>query len=107
MLQRNKVPQPGGLAIIEDKPGVRCDFETECAWTWNVSMADNFKVVTVATLNAINKTERISGPITDLKGTYQTNTKFSTSIYLYKMFSINIHSKWHANSIWKLGSNHI
>lgn len=67
--QRGKFALPNS-GSIDDKPGVRCDFETECAWTWNTSMADSFKVVTVATLNAKNRTERLLGPQTDLKGKY-------------------------------------
>lgn len=52
----------------EDKSGVRCDFETECAWKWNTSLPDSFRVVTVASLAELNKTGNMSGPHSELKG---------------------------------------
>lgn len=66
MTQQNRKYAIGTL--IEDKPGVRCDFEVECAWTWNTSIPDSFKLVTMASLAETNKTGNMSGPHSELKG---------------------------------------
>lgn len=50
---------------IEDSLGVKCNFETECAWTWNKTMSDSFHVVTGGNLTQSNLTGMMPGPATD------------------------------------------
>lgn len=52
---------------IEDTLGVKCNFETECAWTWNASISDTFHVVTGANLSESNLTGMMPGPAADAK----------------------------------------
>lgn len=54
-----------GSSKIEDVLGVKCTFETECAWTWNESIPDGFKVVTGANLTELNMTGLMPGPSAD------------------------------------------
>lgn len=47
--------------------GVKCTFETECAWSWNDTIVDGFEVVTGANLTEANRTGIMPGPLTDSK----------------------------------------
>uniref|UniRef100_A0A1B0CWR4 receptor protein-tyrosine kinase n=1 Tax=Lutzomyia longipalpis TaxID=7200 RepID=A0A1B0CWR4_LUTLO len=50
---------------IDDVLGVKCSFETECAWTWNETIVDGFQVVTGANLTESNRTGIMPGPPAD------------------------------------------
>lgn len=52
---------------IEDMLGVKCTFETECAWIWNTTINDTFHVVTGANLTQTNITGMMPGPVADAK----------------------------------------
>lgn len=47
--------------------GVKCNFETECAWTWNKTVTDTFHVVTGGNLTESNLTGMMPGPAADAK----------------------------------------
>lgn len=53
---------------IEDRLGVKCNFETECAWTWDKTSNDSFQVITGANLSESNLTGMMPGPVADAKG---------------------------------------
>lgn len=50
---------------MEDVLGVKCNFETDCAWTWDESVLDGFTVVTGANLTDSNRTGIMPGPGAD------------------------------------------
>lgn len=52
---------------IEDKLGLKCTFDNECAWTWNTSNSDAFHIVTGANLTETNITGMMPGPAADAK----------------------------------------
>lgn len=50
---------------MEDTLGVKCTFETDCAWTWEEKKIDGFQVVTGVNLTNANRTGLMPGPIAD------------------------------------------
>ncbi|XP_055534113.1 tyrosine-protein kinase receptor [Wyeomyia smithii] len=50
---------------IDDILGVKCNFETECAWTWDEHDQNGFQVVTGANLTESNRTGLMPGPPAD------------------------------------------
>lgn len=50
---------------MEDVLGVKCNFETDCAWTWDENVLDGFTVVTGANLTDSNRTGIMPGPGAD------------------------------------------
>lgn len=50
---------------MEDVLGVKCNFENDCAWTWDENVLDGFTVVTGANLTDSNRTGIMPGPGAD------------------------------------------
>lgn len=50
---------------IEEVLGVKCTFESDCAWTWQKHLSDGFYVVTGANLTESNMTGMMPGPAAD------------------------------------------
>lgn len=50
---------------MEDVLGVKCNFETACAWMWDESVLDGFQTVTGANLTESNRTGIMPGPPAD------------------------------------------
>ncbi|KAG4074940.1 hypothetical protein HA402_009365, partial [Bradysia odoriphaga] len=61
---RALIPQQEGTQM-EDVLGVKCNFETDCAWTWDENVLDGFTVVTGANLTDSNRTGIMPGPGAD------------------------------------------
>ncbi|XP_055839664.1 tyrosine-protein kinase receptor [Episyrphus balteatus] len=53
---------------MEDLLGVKCNFETPCAWKWNENLADGFQIITGTDLSKQNMTGVMPGPVADSKG---------------------------------------
>ncbi|XP_055595581.1 tyrosine-protein kinase receptor [Uranotaenia lowii] len=51
---------------MDDILGVKCNFETECAWHWDENDPSGFQVVTGANLTESNRTGMMPGPGFDL-----------------------------------------
>ncbi|XP_017466502.1 PREDICTED: ALK tyrosine kinase receptor [Rhagoletis zephyria] len=50
---------------IEDQLGVKCTFETPCAWNWSEGLEDGFQVISGTELVKKNMTGLYPGPIAD------------------------------------------
>ncbi|XP_037948147.1 ALK tyrosine kinase receptor [Teleopsis dalmanni] len=50
---------------IEDQLGVKCTFETPCAWKWTENLPDGFQILSGAELAKRNMTGLLPGPIAD------------------------------------------
>ncbi|XP_053962484.1 tyrosine-protein kinase receptor [Anastrepha ludens] len=50
---------------IEDQLGVKCTFETPCAWKWTEDLPDGFQVISGKELVKMNMTGLYPGPIAD------------------------------------------
>lgn len=50
---------------MEDVLGVKCNFETNCAWMWDEVVIDGFQTVTGANLTESNRTGMMPGPAAD------------------------------------------
>lgn len=62
----NQRPQLEVSSDVDDVLGVKCNFETECAWIWNETVVDGFHVVSGANLTDSNRTGIMPGPAADL-----------------------------------------
>ncbi|XP_030566432.1 ALK tyrosine kinase receptor [Drosophila novamexicana] len=50
---------------IEDLLGVKCNFETPCAWIWTENLSDGFQVLSGTELAKKNMTGLLPGPVAD------------------------------------------
>ncbi|KAH8421056.1 hypothetical protein KR222_006577 [Zaprionus bogoriensis] len=50
---------------IEDQLGVKCNFETPCAWRWTENLTDGFQVISGTELAKKNLTGLMPGPVAD------------------------------------------
>ncbi|XP_067626535.1 tyrosine-protein kinase receptor isoform X2 [Eurosta solidaginis] len=50
---------------IEDQLGVKCTFETPCAWNWADGLQDGFQVMSGTELSQKNMTGQFPGPVAD------------------------------------------
>lgn len=50
---------------IEDLLGVKCNFETPCAWAWTENLSDGFQVISGTELAKKNMTGLMPGPVAD------------------------------------------
>ena len=59
----NSVPDQG--SEMDEILGMKCNFETECAWTWDENDQHGFQVVTGVNLTESNRTGLMPGPGAD------------------------------------------
>uniref|UniRef100_A0AAG5DV41 Tyrosine-protein kinase receptor n=1 Tax=Anopheles atroparvus TaxID=41427 RepID=A0AAG5DV41_ANOAO len=59
----NNVPEQG--SEMDEILGMKCNFETECAWTWDENDQQGFQVVTGINLTESNRTGLMPGPSAD------------------------------------------
>lgn len=52
-------------ALMEEVLGMRCSFETRCAWVWDERVVDGFQTVTGENLTTSNLTGMMPGPAAD------------------------------------------
>lgn len=51
---------------MDEMLGLKCTFETACAWTWEEGLADGFHVLTGANMTTMNRTGIMPGPTADI-----------------------------------------
>lgn len=51
---------------IDEMLGLKCTFETACAWKWDENLADGFHVLTGANITTMNRTGVMPGPTADI-----------------------------------------
>lgn len=54
-----------GVLEKDDRLGVQCTFEKECAWTYDEEVTDGFHVVNGVNLTESNRTGMMPGPSAD------------------------------------------
>lgn len=47
---------------MDELLGLKCTFETQCAWTWDEGLPDGFGVYTGENITTMNKTGVMVGP---------------------------------------------
>lgn len=51
---------------MDERLGMKCNFETDCAWTWDDKLSDGFHVLTGANITKMNRTGVMPGPASDI-----------------------------------------